>query len=242
MRIILSRKGFDSSYGGAPSPIIGGRPISLPIPASQDEQTTYGAIGLGDHVKAATKGRMSQRNTCHDDPMFADGKCWLGQTGGAQGHLRNQGVTSGDLFLFFGLFADPATKERHHRIFGYMHVTCHGSPDEIAVHREWTPPPRRHPHFSGDWGAANSIYHGPGNTAQRAAGSLRLTRSGGPLNAWKVPSWLKDFGLSYHAKPERWTGATNLDSVKRGQEFVCNIGNAAAPHRWIDGIIKEIES
>ena len=32
MKIILSRKGFDSSSGGGPSPIVDGRCLSLPIP------------------------------------------------------------------------------------------------------------------------------------------------------------------------------------------------------------------
>jgi Nucleotide modification associated domain 3 len=32
MKVVFSRKGFNSSAGGAPSPIIDGRPISLPIP------------------------------------------------------------------------------------------------------------------------------------------------------------------------------------------------------------------
>ena len=37
MKVILSRKGFDSCYGGHPSPILpDGRMISLPIPSSED--------------------------------------------------------------------------------------------------------------------------------------------------------------------------------------------------------------
>ena len=32
MRIIFSRKGFDAKNGGYPSPIINGKPCSLPIP------------------------------------------------------------------------------------------------------------------------------------------------------------------------------------------------------------------
>lgn len=41
MKIIFSRKGFDASYGGYPSPILpDGRMISLPIP------TRYNAPGI----------------------------------------------------------------------------------------------------------------------------------------------------------------------------------------------------
>ena len=37
MKVILSRKGFDSSYGGYPSPILpDGRMVSLPIPLDDD--------------------------------------------------------------------------------------------------------------------------------------------------------------------------------------------------------------
>lgn len=38
MKIILSRKGFDSKYGGGSSPILpGGEMLSMPIPASGNE-------------------------------------------------------------------------------------------------------------------------------------------------------------------------------------------------------------
>ena len=38
MKVIISRKGFDSSYGGVPSPILpDGRIISLPIPSNNDK-------------------------------------------------------------------------------------------------------------------------------------------------------------------------------------------------------------
>ena len=51
MKVILSRKGFDSQYGGYPSPVLpDGRMISLPIPSNDkieynnlrvDENLTY---------------------------------------------------------------------------------------------------------------------------------------------------------------------------------------------------------
>ncbi len=237
MKIVFSRKGFDSSYGGAPSPIVAGRPVSLPIPGSRGERTGYDDLGLAELVSEATGGRMSGADRCHDDPMFADGMCWLGQAGAAQGHLSKQGVGIGDVFLFFGLFADPGTGERHHRIFGCMRVTCHGPPEEVRNQPGWHEPPRPHPHFEGSWEGSNAIYHGPGRLAASADPFLRLTRPGGPLNRWQVPSWLKGRGLSYHGKPERWLGRTGLDSVRRGQEFVCDIGKATEPRRWLKEIM-----
>jgi len=240
MRLIFSRKGFDSTYGGAPSPIIAGRPHSLPIPGQHGEPTTYGQLGLGGTVADITRGRMGGTHACHDDPMFADGQCWFGQSGAAQGHLRKQDVSEGDVFLFFGLFAEPDTQERHHRLFGYMHVSCYGAPDRIGSHPNWNAPPRPHPHFSGEWGSANTIYHGPGAVARHAGSALRLTRAGGPLNSWIVPPWLRRFGLSYHGKAERWIGPDGLNSARRGQEFVCDIGDAQDPRRWLEQIIGEM--
>ena len=41
MKIILSRKGFDASYGGFPSPVFeNGKMISLPIPTIDKQETS----------------------------------------------------------------------------------------------------------------------------------------------------------------------------------------------------------
>jgi hypothetical protein len=49
MKVILSRKGFDSSYGGFASPILpDGRIISLPIPSSDKEALRYSDLKLDD--------------------------------------------------------------------------------------------------------------------------------------------------------------------------------------------------
>jgi hypothetical protein len=241
VKIVFSRKGFDTSYGGAPSPIVDGRPVSLPIPGSNGESTSFASLGLSRHVRDATRGKLTGRSKCHDDPMFGDGHCWLGQVGAAQGHLLKQGVGARDVFLFFGLYAEPEMGERHHRIFGHMQVIAHGEPDAIRQAAGWREPPRAHPHFEGDWAANNCIWFGPGATARLASPKLRLTVEGGPLNTWRVPEWLGEFGLSYHANPQRWLARDLLDSAKRGQEFVCDIGDAAEPRRWLEGIMAEIE-
>ena len=122
MRLVFSRKGFDSGSGGAPSPIVDGRPISLPIPTSRRSVATYAAFGFGEAVELAPRGRIGGNHLCHNDPMFRDGRWYFGQCGAAQAHLANQGVDVGDTFLFFGLFADEHTGSRHHRIYGYMEV------------------------------------------------------------------------------------------------------------------------
>ena len=241
MRIIFSRKGFDSSSGGRPSPIRGGRPVSLPIPASRNSRTTYGDLGLGELVHAVTKGKYGPNALCHADPFFADGQCAFGQTGSAQGHLANNGVGRGDVFLFFGLFADEFTGERHHRIFGHMMVD-----DVIALGVD--PDPARvprfapdHPHFIGARDRNNTLYLGRGRTAALASPDLRLTQADGPLGTWIVPAWLEAYGLTYHRESWRWPAPGTLLSAARGQEFICDIGDDAAARAWLAGIVAEIE-
>lgn len=242
MKLVFSRKGFDSTAGGAPSPIAGGVPVSLPIPAQDRSRTTFADRGLGELVEQATRGKLAGADLCHDDPMFADGLCWFGQCGAAQGHLAKHGVGPGDHFVFFGLFADPETGERHHRIFGHMEVTAAGAPGTVEQSPHWQEPPRHHPHREGNWPANNTLWFGPGQTARSAPDALRLTVPGGPLNLWTVPLWLKRRGLSYHDKPERWRRGGRLDSARRGQEFVCDTGRASEPRRWLDSVIALIES
>ena len=242
MRIVFSRKGFDSAAGGRPSLIVEGRPLSLPIPAQDRSRTTYADRGLGEIVERVTGGRIGAGALCHDDPMFSATHCWFGQCGAAQGHLARNGVGVGDVFLFFGLFADPLTGERHHRIFGYMRVACFGPPDLVRHMPAWREPPRPHPHASGEWDGNNTIYHGPGALARSADPALRLTRPSGPLRHWRVPSWLRRRGLSYHGRDERWPRPGELISVSRGQEFVCPIGRSMAPRRWLAETIAAIES
>jgi hypothetical protein len=151
MKVIFSRKGFDSAAGKAPSPIIGGDPISLPIPTERRSETSYLVIGLGKIVEQITKGRIGADCLCHEDPVFLNGRWAFGQAGAAQSHLEKNEVGIGDVFLFFGLFASLDGRDRHHRIFGYMEIeeVCRlGSrPSESDNPKGFL---RRHPHTMGD--------------------------------------------------------------------------------------------
>ncbi len=121
-RLILSRKGFDSTSGGCPSPIFpDGSIFSLPIP-SRDNVTfgglQHGDIDVGSLVEELTGGRYWRYSTAHLDPdlnfeayrqrrsrpFWEDWRGMLGQSGAAESHLTNQDVGSGDVFLFFGLY------------------------------------------------------------------------------------------------------------------------------------------
>jgi hypothetical protein len=149
VKLILSRKGFDTTSGGGPSPILpDGRMLSLPIPEPVRERaddtggTTYGDLLDLDgtsyleilHALGYTGFTPSSR--AHLDPDLVRsarrrGRRWrgmLGQADAAASHLRNQGVGPGDLFLFWGLYAHAhATRPLraqpfHHAVFGYLEV------------------------------------------------------------------------------------------------------------------------
>lgn len=204
-------------------------------------ETTYEMVGLGNLVTRATKGRLRPGNLCHEDPMFHDGQCAFGQTGAAQAHLINQGVGVGDVFLFFGLFAEPDGRDRHHRIFGFLHVAevraVGQQPQEVDCFEGF---PRRHPHTIGEWNENNTIYLGPGATARKAHQHLRLSKLGGLVSCWLIPPWLRTTGLSYHRQPARWVAENELQVVGRGQEFVADIGELSEPKRWLGTIIHAI--
>lgn len=238
MKIVFSRKGFDSSAGGGPSPIVEGRPVSLPIPAGTASRTTYGDLGLGEYAARASRGKLGAGDLCHHDPMFLpDGTCAFGQHSAAQTHLEGQGVGLGDVFLFFGLFAEETSGEPHHRIFGFLRV------EEMIALSEGAPQAMldiAHPHALAMHSANDVIWRGEGRVANRACPELRLTVPSGPPSLWKRPEWLRSGGLSYHDRADRWLRGGRLKSVARGQEFVADVGRRKAPREWLEGVIDAI--
>lgn len=128
MKLILSRKGFDSSAGGVPSPIFpDGRMVSLPIP-DKKSVVTYGEIqyeggSIGPLVEELTGGRIPSQYRAHIDPDIVRDSLprqrgWrpvFGQAGQAQGHLRKSDVGVGDIFLFLGLFRCVERKDGIYR-------------------------------------------------------------------------------------------------------------------------------
>jgi hypothetical protein len=244
MKISFSRKGFDSSAGGAPSPIIDGQPISLPIPTQHRSTTSYAEIGLGEIVERVTKGRIAAAHLCHCDPMFQDRRCAFGQVAAAQSHLDNHNFGVGDIFLFFGLFSDENGRDRHHRIFGYLKVA-----EKHALGPKPRPPlpcleglQRVHPHTVGEWNGNNTLYYGHGNLARTAEDELRLSKPGA-VSSWRIPPWLRETTLSYHSNPARWQVDGELRIAARGQEFVTGeIGDCLAARAWVDDVIQRIDS
>lgn len=149
MKIILSRKGFDQENGGGPSPIFpNDRMYSLPIEGIGSPKP-YSAIGvhaelpgsnMATVIEQLTAGRIPPHRMTHLDPdldkaALPRSKGWrpaFGQAQAAQGHLANQEVGVGDVFLFFGWYrrvhqvAGRWTRERSapnlHVIFGWLQV------------------------------------------------------------------------------------------------------------------------
>jgi hypothetical protein len=149
MKIILSRKGFDSQFGKIKSPILpDGTLLSLPIPQKNDkityDQLRYDRKSYLEIIKDLNpKWEYPDNQPAHLDPDLrkdakqrASGwKSIFGQSGAAQGHLRNQKINVGDIFLFFGSFSQTIEKNGKlffkkddkypngaHIIFGYLQI------------------------------------------------------------------------------------------------------------------------
>lgn len=112
MKVILSRKGLDSEYGGYPSPILpDGQMVSLPIPV--EDETRYSDLRIDNETyydlmkqlspKIRSNGRwgeLTKETRCHVDPdiyedilpRYKDWKPCFGQIDAAQSHLANQSV------------------------------------------------------------------------------------------------------------------------------------------------------
>ncbi len=181
MRLIFSRKGFDTASGGCPSPIFpDGRMLSIPIPDKQSP-ICYGDIrwhenNLGLVVHDMTKGRIPATYRAHLDPdlrreSLTRSDYWLpllGQTGTAQGHLRMNGVEAGDLFLFFGLFRRVVLSRSKlgwnlssrpvHVLWGWLQVEEIVSVDSCDLNEyRWA---TYHPHFHRKPEKNNTLYVG----------------------------------------------------------------------------------
>ena len=183
MKIILSRKGFDSACGGVASPVLpDGRLVSLPIPEPRPwpESRRYreiqpaDGINLGTLVRDLTRGKVRAADRAHLDPDLDAASVprppgWrplFGQTGAAERHLQNQGVGPGDLFLFYGWFR-PCVRVRgryfhvpdaphRHVLYGWLQVERRLSAHAPETWPAWA---AGHPHCQAEpYRALDSIY------------------------------------------------------------------------------------
>ena len=213
MKIIFSRKGFDSGFGGVPSPILtGAGPVSLPIPSEAGaaaRRYQVAGLGLGPLMAQLTGGRHGDHTLVHFDPALSPAgrhscESWrpaLGQVGAAQSHLANQSVGVGDLFLFFGWFRPAeivgrqcryrAGSSSFHAVFGWLQV---GEMIEIPSGETGHVPDwlADHPHV-----VHARRFRGLRNTVYVASDRLRLDgKDTGLPGGGRFSSWTEDLRLS----------------------------------------------
>jgi len=260
MKIILSRKGFDSENGGQPSPIMpDGTLLSLPIPSEDDvlfskivhNGKTY--LEIIQELKPTTN--IGKNSHCHLDPDI-NYSCidrpngWVGvfgQAEAAQGHLQNNNIAINDLFLFFGWFKETEIVNGKlnykkyardlHIIYGYLQIG--------NIYKEkfpdWT---KYHPHTKFKNVNNNCIYTANDKLSFESNYSgfgtfkfdrkLILTKNGETRSRWDLPDYFKNATITYHTKASFKDGY--FDSAKKGQEFVIENNNDII--NWSKDVIK----
>jgi hypothetical protein len=178
MKVIVSRKGFDSAAGGVASPILSdGTMLSLPIPDKTStikyEDITLHGHPLGRVVSDLTKGKVTATFGAHLDPDLVAGAIprhvgWrplFGQCDAEQRVLEREGVGPGDLFLYFGWFRQAELRGGQfqyvrgapdmHVLWGWLQIgaSYKVGADMVPWWAEY------HPHVarSGDW-KFNTVY------------------------------------------------------------------------------------
>lgn len=261
MKIILSRKGFDSSNGGCPNPILpNGTLLSLPIPS--EDELSFSDIQYGGQSYADILGKIHPKgiyDKCHLDPDIREGVRknvplnWqpaFGQIGAAQGILRNSGVETGDIFLFFGRFRQTEIDSSGilqykkgepilHIIFGYLQIgKILTDPKDITEYSY-------HPHASKELlkNKTNALYLPAKNlsflTDKKGYGILNydekriLTMKNKSTSTWKY----KDFYMPNNIYGCKKNSAKDDGIFYKGiwQELVLNESEAA--NQWAKSII-----
>lgn len=179
VKLILSRKGFDSGSGGCPSPILpDGTMVSLPIPLKAAPKT-YDDIEwapgrrMSELVRDLAPGRVKPSFRAHLDPdlrrdALVRPREWrplFGQIDAAQSHLAKHGIGPGDLFLFFGLYRRVERRgDRYefvrgcrssHVLFGWLQIDTVHQVDTREDALAWA---CDHPHFHMAPNTRNAVY------------------------------------------------------------------------------------
>lgn len=280
MKVILSRKGFDSQYGKINSPILpDGTMISLPIPQNNDsirfDELSYKDKSYLDLIKELKPNwKYPENQAAHLDPDIRKeaynnrSKDWrpiFGQSAAAQGHLKKEGVGIGDIFLFFGSFADTeyingkySYKNNYdypfgrHVIFGYLQI---GEIYELNTEADYDALPsfsKYHSHANrnfiendGKVRSNNCIYIAseklsfnsnlPGGGTLNYVEKRVLTKKGRNKSMWDLPGFLKELKITYHKKESFINDY--FQSAAKGQEFVIQEDEQLT--EWVKRIIGE---
>ena len=248
MRVVLSRKGFDSVAGGKPSPVLPDHTmLSLPIPEIPDiKLRTYDELNIDSEIKKFYK--LSGK-WCHLDPdiraeFWELEKEWypaFGQCASSGGHLKRELALETDkefqeeiLFLFFGWFqhwnGDHLYDKSFQAVWGYM--VCDRV---IRTQREM---PNWHPHAHFKSVDNNLLFVAKEDCCGtfKYCEDLKLTAPGQKPSRWKkncLP-WFdadnRNANMTYH-KSTKCFKDDYFQSVGRGQEFV-----VTTPAKTVDNL------
>jgi len=266
VKIILSRKGFDSRNGGYPSPVLpDGKMLSLPIPI-EGESLSYDAISAPEEksyakiIEELGAGVNVGNRGAHLDPdlmanvrgRMAGWRPAFGQCGAAGSHLDNCGVSEGDVFLFFGWFQHTETVAGRlsycsgingfHVIFGYMEIGAIVRSNAEGKEKVWL---LNHPHAKLEWAndriyvaAPNLSFHPalPGGGVFEFDERLRLTKK----EESRRSRWNLDPRVFRNVEISYHSQASwkdgHFQSAGRGQEFVINANEGVI--QWASDLIK----
>jgi hypothetical protein len=265
MKVILSRKGFDSSCGGSPSVILpNGVLLSFPIPAGVGE-IRYGHIGKTTEYSikeliTMLSLKVTAEDVCHLDPDLVSGSLprqegWrplFGQRGAAAAHLNRQDVQVGDLFLFFGWFRRikqtrrgvewEASDPGRHIIYGYLEIGQILPVNAASQVPTWA---KYHPHTVRELRRAshNVLYIArdclSGTQSVPGAGTLRFHEDLALTTSGKNrTAWkLPEF---FRTVPISYHSAASwrhdhFRAASRGQEFV--VGESVAVTDWARSLV-----
>lgn len=175
MKLIFSRKGFDSSSGGCANPILpDGSLCPLPIPDLHAPYRYEQFPQLSALAFDLSRGRVRPEQGAHLDPDLEENMLprhpqWrplFGQHGAAAGHLARQSVSDGDVFLYFGWFRQVEQEAGcwvyHkdapdlHVLFGWLQIDrVLALEEDVPRTLEWV---KYHPHFFGPRAINNTLY------------------------------------------------------------------------------------
>lgn len=279
MKVILSRKGLDSTYCDIANLCINNTElVMLPI-MSKNNTATYKDLSLCENPTTSNvveqifnhSKTINTDTHCHVDPNLINfykvdsflGS--LGQVNSSQAHLLNQGVSVGDIFIFFGLFNDCNTSQSEvkvfkskskHIIFGYLQIGEIVYPNSLSNKERhdyeskysWL---KLHPHwnkeiedFSND--KNNCIYIAretctfdnsiKGYGTFNFDKDLVLTKSSESTPThWELSKELQGLKISYHNDNSQ--KKDYFQSALRGQEFV--IEECPQAEQWAINLIKK---
>ena len=263
MKVVFSRKGFDSASGGIPNPILpDGTMLSLPIPSPRDDiqydELFWNGVSFYEIIRSLSpRTRIQPTTTCHLDPDLRKDVLQreglipaFGQIGSSLMHLFNQGVSIGDLFLFFGWYRQTEFRSGQlrfvpnapdlHIIYAYLQIGAiikekKDLPEELFAH----------PHAADfRWDTKKNALFVPTETLSLDSNlpgyaclgydkKRVLTKPGYKRRVWDLPTFFQDISVSYNRNAWKEYG---FKSAGRGQEFVFE--PTAEALEWIKNIIQ----